>query len=189
MNRSWNKNPNSPAGFVYFNQNSQKEATDFIAFQDSPKQSNTYSPKFHNSPRNFNDRNHFRYSGGHKKPFYSPNCKNISWHKQKQTNTSWKEKNQYEKKHTVPNPKMMSADGQRDMTLYYDPTCVLNPWEELEKQIFGKKNEENKTPEINNDEKTTISSSDSSKKDSSSSSDEENDSSEESSASEQNETT
>ncbi|XP_072379194.1 uncharacterized protein [Diabrotica undecimpunctata] len=140
MNRSWNRNSSSSSGFVYFPKESQKECVDsenFLSFQESPQKNyNHISPNYgtpmsHSSPRNFNKRNNYRYSGRNRgnRSYISPNVNFKSW------NNYNSPKPHHQKKISFNKIPMMSEDGQRDMSMFFDHTCTWNPWADLEKHF------------------------------------------------------
>ncbi|CAG9865404.1 unnamed protein product [Phyllotreta striolata] len=141
MNHSRNKNYSNSPGFVYFNTSSPKDTQDFIAFSDRSSSnygygpnynrhsSNHESPNFYGSPRSgkFNQRNPHRYSSGYnRRSFHSPH------------NSSWGDKRgrkYFNPRQSCNNAPMMSRDGTRDVSMFYDHTSVMDPWEHLEKEL------------------------------------------------------
>ncbi|KAG5869797.1 hypothetical protein JTB14_002844 [Gonioctena quinquepunctata] len=149
MNRSWsNTSSNSSPGFVYFNQSPRQnpgETSDFISFNGSPSPklnhnfspSNYGSPKYHSSPQKFNLRNSYRYSGGNhgsRSPYSSPNNSyNSNFNNSRSKHR--KHKNRGSFNNMSNNRTLMSSDGKRDMSNYYDHTSTLDPWRELEQEL------------------------------------------------------
>ncbi|CAG9819202.1 unnamed protein product [Phaedon cochleariae] len=158
MNRSWNSS-NSP-GFVYFNQTPTKnpaDTTEFLSFGDnstpSPKlnhrfsPSNYGSPQFHSSPRKFNLRNTYRHSGGNQgnRSFNNRNSSNNSYSPNNSFNNSNNRNSRGNHKYrnvNYNNSKSISEDGKSDISHYYDYTCTLDPWADLQKELDKRREEE-----------------------------------------------
>ncbi|XP_018568042.1 GATA zinc finger domain-containing protein 14-like [Anoplophora glabripennis] len=137
MNNSWRNGSNNSSGFVYFNTNNSCQnlnTSDFMAFNDpygSPK-CNRFSPVHYSSPRNFYGRppgrNSFRYHNSRENNSF--NSSNRSYNSTGFNNSGKKSGHQHGK-----NNNSFQNNGEKNLSKYYDHTCLKNPWAELELKL------------------------------------------------------
>ncbi|KAH1009600.1 uncharacterized protein LOC109546625 [Dendroctonus ponderosae] len=163
MSRSWKNNPNRPpVGFVYFNpENSQSsasgasmETSDFVSFESSTTNEESphgkrmflnFSPHNCSSPRPSPHKTNYRSP---RPPFYSPvyeRGQRGSWRKNsgltRHSPNSFEERGNCSRNFSFKRDPNSSRTQHTDGSVFFDPSCLEDPWLELSEEYEKKRNE------------------------------------------------
>ncbi|XP_066157686.1 uncharacterized protein [Euwallacea fornicatus] len=147
MNSSWNNSTNNHSlGFLYFNPSrSTSNNSDFLSFDNttssaSPSQDGhnfkDFSPQSYSSPR----KPYYRRSSGFDNG--PRGNKGQPWRK------SWGlTRNDHDHYHHIKNGNFRKnlSIGPNNTSAYYDPTCLQDPWIELEQKLSQRQNSQIKS--------------------------------------------